>query len=248
MHQTSRRCGMALAAVALLPMLALADPVNQVAPGTLGVPVSSNFEDVPTGGGSGTNYDGIVTSGTGMFAERFLGQTLTESPANFDMLSGAPSNPLTLQIGAASQNLSTLQFGTNILTGLGPLGFPSGDAIGEGSIALLFPSPQFELGFDIVGTNVGSATVNFFRADGSLIHTIVLSGLADGSFAFRREGNVTDIAGISVHNDDPAGVGYDNFRFNPQQQEVVPEPASVLLLAAGAFGLVATRRFRRQAV
>jgi hypothetical protein len=40
-----------------------------------------------------------------MFAERFVGQTLGFS-GNFDVLSGSPSDPLTLQVGDPNQNIN----------------------------------------------------------------------------------------------------------------------------------------------
>ena len=130
------------------------------------------------------------------------------------MLSSSANNPLALQVGAANQNINVvIDSGSNVVDGLGPLGYPNFNAMGEGSIAVLFDAYQFELGFTVVGIDgEGDMTVNFFAHDGSLIDTKVVS-LPSGSqtFAFRRAGNVRGIAGISIHNDDPAGIGYDNF-------------------------------------
>ena len=186
--------------------------VNQVDPATLTCTALIDFEDVAGDDPPGTNYDGVLVSGLGSFAESFAGMTVSQV-GDFDVLSGAPTSPLTLQVGSPYENVVVLLYlGDNVFAGLGPVGFPAGDSIGEGSFAALFNSAQFELGFTIVGANDGSATVNFFAADGSLIDTIVL-GLSPGfqSFAFRRAGNVRDIAGISIHNDDFSGIGYDNF-------------------------------------
>ena len=110
--------------------------------------------------------------------------------------------------------------GTNALAGLGPLGFPDFDAIGEGSFAVLFDIDQSEVGFTIVGHNGGEAgaTINFYERDGSFIQTIVVSG--NGEFAFRRHPVVADIAGFSIHNNDPGGIGYDDFRFDANQPPV----------------------------
>lgn len=149
------------------------------------------------------------------FAERFVGQTLSPS-GNFDVLSGTPTVPLALQVGSPGQNLNILSsastLNTNALSGVGPLGFPNFDAVGEGSFAVLFDFDQSEFGFDLLGGNGGSATVNFFRRNGSLADTIVIDGLASTSYGFRRDGGIKDIAGISIDNNDPGGIPVDNLR------------------------------------
>ena len=94
------------------------------------------------GGAPGTNYDGIIVSGGASFAERFDGQTLSAS-GDFDVLSGSPNDPLALQTGAAGENLDVFDnVGTQVLGGVGTLGFPNPAAIGEGSFAVLFTFDQ----------------------------------------------------------------------------------------------------------
>ena len=213
-------------------------------------------DDVAGGGAPGTNYNAIFESGNATFAERFVGQTNTPA-GNFDVLSGTPSASLSLALGATNQNLNIfVNASSQVLTGLGPLGFPSFDAIGEGSFAVLFDFDQSQFAFDLVGGNGGSAFVNFFRRDGSLIDSITLAGLSDQSYGFIREGNVEDIAGISIHNNDLAGIGFDNLRHDIEGVQDtpdddgpstgVPAPASLALLgmALAAFGVV-SRRTRR---
>lgn len=185
-------------------------PIAEVDPGTLTCDGNITFDDVTGGPSPGTNYDVVFESDGADFAERFAGQTLSAS-GNFDVLSGTPSDPLTLQVGAANQNLNVfVNASSQVLTGLGPLGFPDGAAIGEGSFAVLFDFDQSEFGFDLVGGDGGSATVDFFSRDGALIDSIVLSGLSSQSYGFQRAGGVNDVAGITVQNDDGAGVGFDN--------------------------------------
>ncbi len=208
---------MALAAVLVGLMLAqptvrAASPINEVDPSSLTCAGEITFDDVTGGTAPGTNFDSVFESDGADFAERFAGQALSFS-GNFDVLSGTPTSPLTLQVGDPNDNLNVFLFtgtGSQVLTGLGPLGFPSGSAIGEGSFAVLFDFDQSEFGFDLVGGNAGSATVNFFKRDGSLIDTVILTGLSDQSYGFARDGGVNDVAGISVHNDDVAGIGFDN--------------------------------------
>ena len=185
-------------------------PVSQVDPSTLTCDGTVTFDDVTGGGQPGTNYDAVFESGGADFAERFAGQTLTAN-GDFDVLSGSPSDPLALQTGAANQNLNVFLNGpSQVLTGLGTPGFPNGNAIGEGSFAVLFDFDQSEFGFDLVGGNAGTATVDFFARDGTLIASLVIPNLGDQSYGFQRLGGLNDIAGISIQNDDGAGIGFDN--------------------------------------
>lgn len=107
------------------------------------------------------------------------------------MLSGAPSSPLSLQAGEPSQNLAVFYYEeteSNTLSGLGPLGFPDFDAIGDGSIAVLVDYDRSEFGFDRFGGDGGTAIVNVFARDGSLIDMFEITGFGDDSYAFRRTG------------------------------------------------------------
>lgn len=237
-------------AAAVVVSHAVAAPVNQVAPGTLTGTQIATFDDVPGGGAPGTNYDSIFVSGGASFAERFAGQINSPS-GGFDVLSGTPTGPLSLAVGVPGQNLNIFINGTipnpinQVLTGLGPVGFPSFAAIGEGSFAVLFTTDQSEFGFDLVGGDGGTATVNFFRRDGSLIHQIVLAALSTQGYGFQRESGVFDIAGVSVHNFDGGGIAVDNVRYDVRsgdQGGTVPEPASLALAGLALLGLAASRR------
>lgn len=170
---------------------------------------AATFNDLLGGDNPGTDYDGIVQSGGLRFAEHFVGQTLGYN-GDFDVVSGIPTSPLALQVGAPGQNLDVFAYTTNVLAGLGNLGFPDLDAIGEGSIAMYFPVSQSRVSFEIVGGNGESATVGFYRADGSLIDNVVVSGLGDSRYGFATPDGIRSIAGILIQSTDPSGIGVDN--------------------------------------
>jgi hypothetical protein len=67
---------------------------------------------------------------------------------------------------------------------LGPLGFPNLSANGEGALAILFDDDASEFGFEIRGINsgTGSATLDFYRRDGTLIESVNFALLVDGLF------------------------------------------------------------------
>jgi len=227
------------AATFLCVGLALAAPINQVTPGSLtGTTGLITFEDVPGGASPGTNYDGILAFVNGAsFAERFVGQSLIHSGG--DILGGTPDSPLSLQVGDPSQNLNVFLYNnnSNVLDGLGkaPEDSPAAKTIGEGSFAVLFQYDQSAFGFDLVGGNIGEAHVSFFTRNGTLIEAITLTGLSNHSYAFTRDGGYRDIAGISIDNNDPAGIAIDNLRFTGPVS-AVPEPSTSLLLIAGLVG------------
>ncbi len=109
--------------------------IRAVAPDSVPCTQIATFDDVLGGESPGTNYDGLVWSGGMQFAERFMGQTIGYA-GDFDVVLGFPSSPLILQVGAPGQNLDVFAYVTNVLAGLGPIGYPDLDAIGEGSIAM----------------------------------------------------------------------------------------------------------------
>jgi len=184
--------------------------ISVVDPATLGCTQTTTFDDVPGGPAPGTNYDGVFHSIGVAFGERFVGQTLSYS-GDFDVISGSPDNPLALGVGAPGQNLNIFAYNpSNVLTGLGNAGFPNFNAIGEGSFAMFFSAGQSQLGFSLVGGDGGTATLDFYRADGSFIDEIVISGLANQAYGFMRTGAITDIAGVLVQNDDGGGIGLDD--------------------------------------
>lgn len=175
---------------------------------------SVTFSDVDGGEAPGTNYDEVLISGDLLFSERFAGQSVW-SNGDFDVISGSPSNPLQPEVGAAGQNLDVFDYAGNALAGLGPIGFPDIDALGEGSIAIYFPAAQSEVKLSLVGGNGGSATLSFYRRNGSLIDEVVVSDLADLPYAFGTFDHSSIIAGILIQNADASGIGLDNICYDP---------------------------------
>lgn len=171
------------------------------------------FQDVAGGPTPGTDYDGVLASGGLLFAERFAGQTLGAS-GDFDAITGTPSSPLMPQVGDPGENLDVFDYAGNVLAGLGPIGYPDIDAIGEGSIAIYFPIPQSQVKFDLVGGNGGAATVSFYRMNGTLIDDVVVSDLADLSYGFGTADASATIAGILVQNTDASGLGVVNICYD----------------------------------
>lgn len=244
-HLRLRKHLPALAAASLV--LSWAMPLNaqitQVHYAALTGTESVSFANVVGGPSPGTNYDDILFIGGVGFGERFSGQTLTAS-GNFDVLGGAPSGGLTLLAGTAGQNLAFFQSPAGqVLSGIGPAGFPLFDAIGEGAVSLLFASDQSEFGFRLAGGNGGTVLVDFFRADGSLIQSLGLGNIPlITSFGFTRDGGLADIRGISISNNDLTGIGLAGFRHNVQSP--VPEPSTWAMMIAG-FGMLGATIRRR---
>jgi len=213
----------------------------------------ANFEDLGLADNEQIHFDSIFESGNTSFGESFAGQTVTTN-GDFDVLSGTPTGPLTLLPGGTLTNVTAVDggagdVGNTAIAGSGPTGFPNYDAAGEGSIAILFDFGQSEFGFDIVGANGGSATVQFWDVNGSLLDEIVLS-LGSSIFTpvgFRTDDNAYSIAGVSIYNDDFGGIGFDNFIFNVAgvpgtPGASVPEPSTFALLGLGLFGAFSSRR------
>jgi hypothetical protein len=200
-----------------------ANGVDQIDPSLLSTTELIDFNLVPPG--TLTLINGVFSLGGVSFAEHFDGQNvaLTGIPGRpFKILSGVPTNPLTLQPGPTGNNLAIAAFGSD--PDVGALFGRTTGSTGEGSIAVLFDVDQSEVGFDFVGAGGGPATLQFFARDGTPLDVVVLTSttgpLDANPVAFRRGGGLADIAGFSLHNEDTAGLGIDNLRFGADMATV----------------------------
>lgn len=201
-----------------VPAWACGAPVCRVDPDSLDLAQVITFDAMASGWDPGHRIDDLLQMPGARFGERFVGQTL-RAAGDFDTVTGPALPPLTLLPGAPGQNLSVVRlFGSNILNGYGPAGYPNVEAQGEGAIAVQFDDDQPALSFLVLGGEGGQLQVQFLRRDGSEIHMIVIDGLARGALGFRRQADLADIAGIVITNTDPQGIAIDTLRFEPPPQ------------------------------
>ena len=175
------------------------------------------FDDVRSSIGVGHPIDELLVRPGARFGERFVGQLL-HADGDYDRIAGTAQSPLTAIPGAPGATLGAMRLGpTTVLQGHGPRAFPRVEAVGEGAIAIEFDTDQAALAFDLRGGEDGNIEVTFLRRDGSEITRLRIGPLSEESYAFVRQDNVPDIAGILITNSDPQGVAIDNLAFDKGQ-------------------------------
>jgi hypothetical protein len=155
------------------------------------------------------------------FGEKLVGQTVS-SLGVFDVISGTPSVPLAIDTSIDPiHGVNVIGIGSSVaINGLGILGFPNRDAIGEGALTALYNRDQRVIAFDVLGTTGGRIELQFFSRSGALLGDVVVEGSQNITYVFSSDAE--DIAAVTFTNQDFGGLGFDNFRFVPQT--IVPEP------------------------
>lgn len=199
-----------------------------------------DFEALPVAVRSTVSLPGAT------YGERFAGQTLSVDvdQATFDVLSGTPTSPLTLLAGAPGFSLAVTPSGSpsfpgTFLAGCGPIlpGCPATSSVGEGAVSVLFDEDQQLFGFEVFTEGLGTVDVQFFSRTGASLGAFSIAPAAGIDFVGFRVVDGDWIAGVSLTNDDPQGVGFDSVTFS-----TIPEPSSASLLLLGLVGLAATVR------
>ena len=212
--------------------------------GTAPAPIAENFDGFPLYGEHSTlNLNGAIAG------ESFVGQTVTNAqitnppypPLEYELMSGNPDVPLTLNVVAPEDGLQILDgiLGIHDLTTETP---SSVYEVGSGLVSILFDVDQTLFGLTIDGESqgylgfYGDVIFDFFERDGTLINRINISNVIDGDYTFTSD---TPFAGFTIANADYLGLQYDNFRYS-----VVPIPAAVWLFGSGFIGFFCV--FRRK--
>ncbi|MFQ5415321.1 MAG: hypothetical protein ACE5E6_12765, partial [Phycisphaerae bacterium] len=182
-----------------------------------------NVEDLALLASSpGTSFVTIARPDLGItFGEKLIGQVNTPD-GGFDLITGTPTLPLTMDTSVdAAVGVDVLGlFRTTLLNGLGSLGFPDLHAIGEGALTVLYDVDQPVVAFDVLGSNRGSFTVQFFDRFATLLDVVTVPVAQNQTYTFTSD--AADIAAITIDNQDHNGLGYDNFRFAPLALAPVP--------------------------
>jgi hypothetical protein len=121
----------------------------------------------------------------------------------------------------------------------------SGAPIFNGSIAILFSTPQAAVGLTGGFFNALAGTaITAYDTHGAVLGSLANDTVGDEFLALGTSDHSADIAGLlfSLVGAEPAGFDIDNLEFVGSQVTGVPEPASLALLLAGLAALRLRKR------
>lgn len=148
-----------------------------------------------------------------------IGQMLvgqTNVPVDwFDFVSGTPAMPLRIDDTTPPEyglNISTV-YSRTVMAGLGPLGFPHRDSLGEGALTILFDADQYVVGVEVIGVNDGPMSLTFYNRGGSVIGQFDVPQPLNDTYVYSSVAG--DIAALTINNHDLGGLAYGNLLFLP---------------------------------
>ncbi|HSU19369.1 MAG TPA: PEP-CTERM sorting domain-containing protein [Acidobacteriaceae bacterium] len=257
MHKLNRVCSLAAVSIFALASSgpALADNIIQIPKSAFTASAGLiTFSEYPNGTSNPVytpaQYGGGATSPTVTFGGYFTGQSAgatnpgacPSGAAITGCVLGNPTGPLSIAPGSPATFIAGdgAQPDTPIL---------SGTPLYNGSIAILFSTPQVGVGLDGGYFNaVGSTAITAFDANGNLIGSVSNSQEGVEFLGLVTASGNPEISGLlfSLVGDEPAGFDIDNVEFGIQGQVTIPgnapEPGSFLLLGTGLLGVAARLR------
>ena len=214
------------------------------------------FSEVPLGTSNPVYtpamYGGAAGSPTVTFGGYFNGQTAGSTnpsacptgAAVTGCVLGNPTGPLT--INPSSPATFTASDGAMPTTPV-----LSGTPLFNGSIAILFSTPQVAVG--LIGgffDAVASTAITVFDSNGNVIGSLANNQIGDEFLALETDDFAPHIAGLLFHlvGNEPAGFDVDNIQFavagGVTPPPGLPEPESLALLGLGLVSFAVSRRRR----
>jgi hypothetical protein len=183
---------------------------------------------------SGASSGATINGGGADFAQIFAGQSVAANTG----ISGTPSAPLTLQ-GAG--NILVAFFNPGVSPAANSL---LSQPDNQGPLSVLLDSNADSFGWTMGSSNSGSTvTVDFFDLAGNVVGTQTVNMGADYQNYLLT--GLNTYRGLTFYNNnDPSGVRFQNMFYNALDNNGVPEPATLALVAFGLAGAAGLRRRR----